>query len=89
MKCQLCDGKGEYMHQCGGYRPCEHCNGTGKIEATNEEWFCGLSTEEKAKFFVMIEMTAMHPIKRGAVDMEKFIEEVVEWLKQPHKEKHE
>ena len=51
---------------------------------TNEEWFSTLSTEEKAKFFVMIEMTAMHPIKRGAVDMEKFIEEVVEWLKQPH-----
>ena len=49
MKCQLCDGKGEYMHAIGGYRPCEHCNGTGKIVQTNEKWFCGLSTEEKAK----------------------------------------
>ncbi len=49
MKCTLCDGKGEYMHAIGGYRPCEHCNGTGKIKTTNEEWFCALSTEEKAK----------------------------------------
>lgn len=51
---------------------------------TNEQWFCGLSTEEKAEFLVKIEMSAMHPVKRGAVDMEKFIEEVAEWLKQPH-----
>lgn len=51
MKCQLCDGKGEYMHAIGGYRPCEHCNGTGKIKVTNEEWFNGLSITEKAKWF--------------------------------------
>lgn len=54
---------------------------------TNEEWLNTLPTEEKAKFLVMIEMTAMHPVKRGAVDMEKFIEEVVEWLKQPYSPK--
>ena len=58
-----------------------------KANMTNEEWFCGLSTEEKAEFFVKIELSAMHPVKRGAVDMEKFIEEVVDWLKQPHTEK--
>ena len=74
MKCQLCDGKGEYMHAIGGYRPCEYCNGTGEVEVVgdsvtdvcdkcggtgdtinnippiNEDWFCRLSTEEKAKF---------------------------------------
>ena len=54
MKCQLCDGKGEYMHAIGGYRPCEHCNGTGKIVQTNEEWFCSLSTEEKAEHIKII-----------------------------------
>lgn len=26
------------------------CNGTGEIKQTNEEWFCGLSTEEKAEW---------------------------------------
>ena len=83
MKCKYCDGTGKSKY--GYNQPCTHCDGKGFVEPhTNEEWFCSLSTEEKAKFFVMIEMTAMHPIKRGAVDMEKFIEEVVEWLKQPH-----
>ena len=52
---------------------------------TNEEWFCQLSTEEKAEFLVMIQMSVMHPVKRGAVDMDAFIEEVADWLKQPHK----
>lgn len=63
---------------------CPQCHGSGEVEMTNEEWFCTLSTEEKAKFLVMIQMSVMHPVKRGAVDMEKFIEEVAEWLKQPH-----
>lgn len=54
MKCQLCDGKGEYMHAIGGYRPCEHCKGTGKIVQTNEEWLEQASTEEKARFLEMI-----------------------------------
>ena len=55
-------------------------------QMTNEEWFCGLPTEEKAEFLVMIQMSVMHPVKRGAVDMDMFIEDVAEWLKQPHKE---
>ena len=38
MKCPLCDGKGEYMHACGGYRPCEHCNGTGKVKQTRADY---------------------------------------------------
>lgn len=65
---------------------CAECKGTGETNdyMTNEEWFTSLTTEEKAEFLVKIELSAMHPVKRGAVDMEKFIEEVVEWLKQPH-----
>ena len=55
-----------------------------KGKMTNEEWFCSLPTEEKAEFLVMIQMSVMHPVKRGAVDMEKFIEEVVDWLKGKH-----
>ena len=98
MQCPFCGGSGKCYQQTITYEEvetnrtnkyltkCFKCNGTGEIEQTNEEWFCGLSTEEKAEFLVMIQMSVMHPVKRGAVDMEKFIEEVVEWLKQPHKE---
>lgn len=91
MKCPNCDGKG-VVHVRNIHAICGKCKGFGWIDEpqkkpqTNEEWFCGLSTEEKAEFLVKIELSAMHPIKRGAIDMEKFIEEVVEWLKQPHKE---
>lgn len=53
---------------------------------TNEEWLNTLSTEKKAEFLVKIVMTAMHPVKRGGVDMEKAVEDVTEWLKKPHKE---
>ena len=53
-------------------------------EPTNYDWLHSLNAEEMAEFLVKIELSAMHPVKRGAVDMEKFIEDVVEWLKQPH-----
>lgn len=53
MKCKHCDGDGvivdvEYGH--AGKYGCKYCDGKGVVEPlTNEEWFCGLSTEEKAK----------------------------------------
>ena len=78
MKCQLCDGKGEYMHAIGGYRPCEHCNGTGKIVQTNEEWFCGLSTKEKS-----------HELYRrcnyASIFGSPTAEEFEKWLKEIHR----
>lgn len=78
MKCPLCDGKGEYMHAIGGYRPCEHCNGTGKIVQTNEEWFCGLSTKEKAEWLEdKMTWAAQEQGTFTAKGWEK-------WLKQPH-----
>ena len=42
---------------------------------TNEEWFCGLSTEEKAKRIINI-----------AVNSDCDYRTIVEWLKQPHRE---
>ena len=29
---------------------CDMCHGSGEVPMTNEEWFCGLSTEEKAEW---------------------------------------
>ena len=95
MKCQLCGGKGEYMHAIGGYRPCEHCNGTGKIVHTNEDWFCGLSTEEKAKFLFRIAYMCSYCGDEAHSTEEKTQkchfgkcccqrQDWFEWLKQPH-----
>ena len=75
MKCPMCDGKGEYMHQCGGYRPCEHCNGTGKIVQTNDEWRRTCSTEEFAKWIYDIRFDFQIPWKN---------KEIVQWLKEKH-----
>ena len=58
MKCPNCNGTGKRFVPTNknaitgnGYTAdCLFCNGTGEIEVTNEEWFCGLSTEEKAKW---------------------------------------
>ena len=49
MKCPKCGGKGLYNHVADYYVRCNKCNGTGKIEQDNEQWFCSLSTKEKAK----------------------------------------
>ena len=51
---------------------------------TNEDWFCGLSTEEKAKFLRQI-------YRDGRDDYvgewyEQTESDFIEWLKQPHKE---
>ena len=86
MKCPMCGGDGSTDKFTPNVGRCIKCNGSGEIEVTNEEWLNTLSTEKKADFFVKIVMTAMHPVKRGGVDMEKAIEEVTEWLKKPHKE---
>ena len=64
MKCKHCNGTGKvrgYFYEKTGVNkwekvwgdsPCDECNGTGEIEVemTNEEWFCQLSTEEKAEW---------------------------------------
>lgn len=48
---------------------------------TNEEWFCNLSTEEKARWI------AEEKLCRGYFifpSMEEAIQDAMEWLKQPH-----
>lgn len=88
MRCPICDGCGRITSLPSGMPiRCERCNGTGKIEQTEEEWFCELSTKEKAEFLDAIHTSYcvtgdwlhdedVHRMKRE--DWEK-------WLKQPHK----
>lgn len=73
MKCPRCGGSGKYMREVGGYRPCEHCNGTGKIEVTNDEWRRTCSTEEFAKWIYDIRFDFQIPWKN---------KEIVQWLKE-------
>ena len=49
------------------------CTRPYEIELTNEEWFCQLPTEEKAKRIINI-----------AVNSDCDYRTIIEWLKQPH-----
>lgn len=89
MKCYKCNGTGYYDID----NECPVCDGTGEYEPfdadveldklyppeqTNEEWFCQLPTEEKAKRIINI-----------AVNSDCDYRTIVEWLKQPHREENE
>ena len=80
MKCPRCGGSGKYMREVGGYRPCEHCNGTGEIEVTNEEYLCTCSTEERAKFLTEVILSD----RRFRMTMVGGVEETKAWLKEKH-----
>ena len=92
MKCPNCGGTGkEYWNGnvfCNTGFECDKCHGTGEVEQTNEEWFCSLSTEEKAKEFVAIQLQECDSCE---VITDKMIQSCFnrwkEWLKQPHHEK--
>ena len=91
----MCKGKGKlktYYRGQKDYVKCEMCNGTGEVsetgevEQTNEQWFCSLSTEEKAKWlgdnfgYVAYKGSGGKP-KRVQEDLVEYWQE---WLKQPH-----
>lgn len=95
MKCKHCNGTGKvrgYFYEKTGVNkwekvwgdsPCDECGGTGKIQQTNEEWFCSLPTKEKAHFLSVECARAMceQQLKitnRNGVDYWNM------WLKQPH-----
>lgn len=77
MKCPKCGGSGfDVVH---GF-DCVSCDGKGEIEMTNEEWFCGLSTEEKATIIAIIAFNA------GYDPFEVVRKRVREWLQEEHRE---
>lgn len=84
MKCPNCDGTGLDLNKIpDAVVNCGACNGTGEIEQTNEEWFCGLSTEEKAKFFDRVCYSAWGDINIRFCDMTDYTDWEA-WLKEVH-----
>lgn len=99
MKCEECGGTGKVQKWfyertgfgkcekvCGDVK-CEWCNGTGEVEQTNEEWFCQLSTEEKAEellawWFDGANTYSQFGLFKWEIDEAK--EKIMKWLKQPH-----
>jgi hypothetical protein len=83
MKCPNCGGTGkEYWNGnvfCNTGFECDRCNGTGEVEQTNEEWFCQLPTEEKAKW--LEEKMTWAAQEQGTFTAKGW----VKWLKQPHR----
>jgi len=80
MKCSTCRGTGKSKY--GYNQPCTHCDGTGIIEPlTNEEWFCGLSTEGKAKAIVCLAVNAFHKQKK-----ETDVDKIKQWLQEEHRD---
>lgn len=81
MKCKHCDGTGKSnMYKDGEFVDCMYCGGTGEVEQTNEEWFCQLPIEEKAKWLEDKMMWAAQ--EQGTFTAKGW----AKWLKQPHKE---
>lgn len=77
MKCPKCGGSGfDVVH---GF-DCVSCDGKGEIEMTNEEWFCGLSTEEKANIITIIAFNA------GYAPAEVVRKRVREWLQEEYRD---
>ena len=80
MQCKVCGGAGVIQGQAPSLVSCcPACDGKGFIEQTNEEWFCNLSTEEKAKWLNQQMMYAAREQGYFTVDG------LIKWLKEKHK----
>ena len=86
MKCHECGGTGKEMYFNGRYYiqiTCRNCGGKGIVTQTNEEWFCGLSTEEKAKWLYDHYVNARADEYYGR--QEKTLCDYQKWLVDVHK----
>lgn len=61
-----------------GWKDCKKFTPKQSEPMTNEEWFCGLSTEEKAECLTNISFNT------GYDSYNIVLRKMVEWLKQPH-----
>ena len=86
MKCPTCESC-EYEQYCGAteiMRKCERHN--KKVEQTNEEWFCGLPTEEKVKALLDLRERIRQKMRAELGSENKFHkgDYYREWLKEKH-----
>ena len=85
MKCRYCNGTGEHINDANRMTTCEFCGGTGVIKPlTNEEWFCSLSTKEKAKFLANNSEFLYECGKRQSTPKIMYEEDWEYWLKEKH-----
>ena len=78
MKCPKC----KFYNICKGRinETVENCVRFKSTEQTNEEWFCGLSTEEKAKWLNQQLMYAAAAREQGYFT----VDGLIKWLKEKH-----
>ena len=81
MKCPNCDGKGYYEVESsyGTEQVKCHC----QQEQTNEEWFCNLSTEEKADKLTDFSFWLVPTIPTDE-KREQVKRKLTKWLKDKH-----
>ena len=88
--CTFCDGTGEFdPNEVDRFNAVDVIKVMEMVKKpmTNEEWFCGLTTEEKAKVMAEVSTRDSKITKRY---YEYLLKEITEWLKAPHREeKHE
>lgn len=98
MKCPMCDGTGKCYEQTIRYQEietnrtelhlakCKKCNGSGKVEITNEEWLKQCDTEQLAEWLQEHMECASCGCNKDicyqGYDCCKLA--FMEWLKQPH-----
>lgn len=84
MKCQKCNGSGVDDDRLICYR----CGGSGVIEMTNEEYLHSCNTEQVADVFFEYRYVNATPRQKlwMSASEECIKTDIVEWLKQPHKE---
>ena len=79
MTCSLCNGQRYKAPDV----PCGRCGGKGVVEPlTNEEWFCSLSTEEKAKFFKNFNPCDKCPAQKICDTVRNCENSFLKWLKE-------
>ena len=88
MKCPECDGVGFFPISNIAAKVCPQCNGTGKIEQTEQNWLQTYSTEEFAEWLLEHMDCIGCPANQEKCQRQYGAckEVIIEWLQQPHKE---